>query len=48
MPVMIRSKLSSKIAFNILGKPSNIEAKSSSLQKKINKAMISQGARLVR
>lgn len=48
MPVMIRPKLSSKIAFAILGKPANMENKQSSLQKKINKAMISQDTRLVR
>jgi len=48
MPIMLRPKLSSKIAFAILGKPANMEAKQSSLQKKINKAMISQDTRLVR
>ena len=48
MPAMIRPKLSEKIAFAILGKPANIEAKPSSLQKKISKAMISQDTRLVR
>ena len=48
MPVMIRPKISSKIAFAILGKPSNMEARQSSLQKKITKAMISQDTRLVR
>lgn len=48
MAIMIRPKLSSKIAFAILGKPANIEAKPSSLQKKINKAMIYQDSKLVR
>jgi hypothetical protein len=48
MPIMLRPKLSAKIAFSILGKPSNMESKQSSLQKKITKAMMSQDTRLVR
>lgn len=48
MPIMMRPKISTKIAFAILGKPGNIESKPSSLQKKINKAMLSQDTRLVR
>jgi len=46
--VMIRPKISSKIAFAILGKPANIGSKPSSLQKKIAKAMENQDTRLVR
>jgi len=48
MPIMIRSKLSAKIAFSILGKPANLSDKQSSLQKKISKSMQSQDTRLVR
>lgn len=48
MAIMIRPKLSAKIAFAILGKPSNLSSKPSSLQKKISKAMMYQDTRLVR
>lgn len=46
--IMIRPKISAKIAFAILGKPANIENKQSSLQKKISKAMMYQDTRLSR
>lgn len=48
MPIMVRPKISSKIAFAILGKPANLKDKPSGLQKKIAKAMESQDTRLVR
>ena len=48
MAVMLRPKLSAKIAFAILGKPSNMASKPSSLQRRIRQAMQSQDTRLVR
>lgn len=45
---MIRSKLSKKIAFKIIGKPDAMQEKRSATQKKIDKTMIYQDTRLVR
>jgi hypothetical protein len=48
MPAMIRSNLSKKIAFKIIGKPDAMQDKKSSTQKKINKVLTYQDTRLVR
>lgn len=48
MPIMLRPKISSKIAFSILGKPANIENKQSGLQKKISKVVLSESTKLAR
>ena len=48
MPIMIRSKLSKKIAFKIIGKPDAMQEKKSATQKKISKVMSYQDSRLVR
>ena len=45
---MIRSKLSKKIAFAIIGKPDAMQDKKSATQKKISKVMTYQDSRLVR
>ena len=45
---MIRSKLSKKIAFKIIGKPDAMHEKKSATQKKIDKVMIYQDSRLAR
>lgn len=48
MAIMVRPKISATIAFAIIGKPSNLQDKPSSLQKKISKAMEGQSTRLLR
>lgn len=48
MPAMLIPKISKKIRFAIIGKPSALSDKQSALLKKISKSLDSQNARLVR
>ncbi len=48
MPAMLRSKLSKKIAFKIIGKPDVFQSKKSETIKKIDRFMIYQDSRLAR
>lgn len=48
MPVMIRTNLSKKIAFSIIGKPNALQIKQSEAQRKASKVANRQEARLAR
>lgn len=48
MPAMLPSKFGKKIRFGVIGKPGALQDKQSALLKKINKALNSENARLVR
>jgi len=48
MPAMLQGKFGQKIRNAVIGKPNALQDKQSALLKKINKALESQNARLVR